>query len=157
MWHVDTRVCVCVLNCFSRVRLCATLWTAAHQAPLPMGFSRQEYWGGYHFLLQGIFLVWGSNPSLLSLLHWQVGSLPLVPPGKPLYWYNGILFSNEKEKVLTHTTTTTSLESTMLKERDQARKPHTAWLHEMPRKGKYIETASVGLAKTSYEKVKVTQ
>ena len=27
-------------------------WTVAHQAPLPMGFSRQEYWGGCHFLLQ---------------------------------------------------------------------------------------------------------
>ena len=30
----------------SRVRLLATPWTAAHQAPLPMGFSRQEYWSG---------------------------------------------------------------------------------------------------------------
>ena len=30
----------------SRVRLCATPWTAAHQAPLSMGFSRQEYWSG---------------------------------------------------------------------------------------------------------------
>ena len=30
----------------SRVQLCATPWTAAHQAPLPMGFSRQEYWSG---------------------------------------------------------------------------------------------------------------
>ena len=30
----------------SRVRLFATLWTAAHQAPLSMGFSRQEYWSG---------------------------------------------------------------------------------------------------------------
>ena len=29
-----------------RVRLCATPWTAAHQAPLSMGFSRQEYWSG---------------------------------------------------------------------------------------------------------------
>ena len=28
----------------SRVRLFATLWTVAHQAPLSMGFSRQEYW-----------------------------------------------------------------------------------------------------------------
>ena len=36
---------------------------------------------GCHFLLQGIFLIQGSNPSLLYLLHWQVGSLPLVPPG----------------------------------------------------------------------------
>ena len=30
----------------SRVRLLATPWTAAHQAPLPMGFSRREYWSG---------------------------------------------------------------------------------------------------------------
>ena len=35
-----------------------------------------------HFLLQGIFLTQGSNPCLLCLLHWQVGSLPLVPLGK---------------------------------------------------------------------------
>ena len=31
---------------FSHVRLLATPWTAAHQAPLSMGFSRQEYWSG---------------------------------------------------------------------------------------------------------------
>ena len=30
----------------SRVRLFATPWTAAYQAPPPMGFSRQEYWSG---------------------------------------------------------------------------------------------------------------
>ena len=34
----------CTLNGFSRVWLCATLWSVAHQAPLSMGFSRQEYW-----------------------------------------------------------------------------------------------------------------
>ena len=38
---------------------------------------------GCHALLQGIFLTQGSNPRLLYLLHWQVGSLPLVPPGDP--------------------------------------------------------------------------
>ena len=38
---------------------------------------------GCHAHLQGIFLNQGSNPHLLSLLHWQTGSLPLVPPGKP--------------------------------------------------------------------------
>ena len=37
---------------------------------------------GCHFLLQGIFLTQGSNQRLLILLHWQVGSLPLAPPGK---------------------------------------------------------------------------
>ena len=38
---------------------------------------------GCHFLLQGIFPTQGSNLCLLCLLHWQVGSLPLAPPGKP--------------------------------------------------------------------------
>ena len=37
---------------------------------------------GCHALLQGIFPTQGSNPHLLRLLLWQVGSLPLVPPGK---------------------------------------------------------------------------
>ena len=36
----------CVLSCFSHVQLIATLWTTACQAPLSMGFSRQEYWSG---------------------------------------------------------------------------------------------------------------
>ena len=36
-------------------------------------------------LLQVIFLTQGSNPHLLHLPHWQEGSLPLVPPGKPTY------------------------------------------------------------------------
>ena len=38
--------CAYVLSCFSRVQLCVTLWTIAHQVPLSMGFSRQEYWSG---------------------------------------------------------------------------------------------------------------
>ena len=36
-------------------------------------------------LLQVIFLTQGSNPHLLHLPHWQEGSVPLVPPGKPTY------------------------------------------------------------------------
>ena len=43
-WHTD--VCMCVLSC---VRLLATPWTIAHQAPLFMEFSRQEYWNGLLF------------------------------------------------------------------------------------------------------------
>ena len=39
----------CMLSCFSRVQLCATLWTAAHQVPLSAGFSRQEHWSGLPF------------------------------------------------------------------------------------------------------------
>ena len=38
----------------SRAQLLATPWTAAHQAPPPMGFSRQEYWSGCHCLLHSL-------------------------------------------------------------------------------------------------------
>ena len=59
----------CMLSCFSHVQLCATLWTVACQAPLSMGFSRQEHWSA---LLQGIFPAHGLDPPhLLCLLHWQ--------------------------------------------------------------------------------------
>ena len=37
------------MKSLSRVLLFATLWTVAHQAPLSMGFSRQEYWSGLPF------------------------------------------------------------------------------------------------------------
>ena len=39
-------MCACVLSCFSHVPLSVTPWTVACQAPLSMGFSRQEYWSG---------------------------------------------------------------------------------------------------------------
>ena len=41
-----TEGCACVLSRFSHVQLCAILLTLAHQAPLSVGFSRQEYWSG---------------------------------------------------------------------------------------------------------------
>ena len=70
------RICVCMQSHFSHIQLFVTPWT--HQAHLSMGFSRQEYCSA---LLQGIFLTQGSNPHVLCLLHWQVGPLPLAPPG----------------------------------------------------------------------------
>ena len=70
---------VCVPSRFSHVRFFVILWTVWHQAPL----SRQEYWSGLPYPLQGIFPIQGLNLRLLCLLHWQVDSLPLAPPGKP--------------------------------------------------------------------------
>ena len=58
-------------------------WTIDHQAPLSMGFSRQQYWSGCHFLFQGIFWTQGSN---LHLLHQQADSLPLHHLGSPRYY-----------------------------------------------------------------------
>ena len=73
-----------VLSCFNCVWLFATAWTVAHQASLSMGFSRQEHWSGLPFPSPGDLPNPGIEPSyphLLCLLHWQAGSLPLVPPG----------------------------------------------------------------------------
>ena len=38
---------VCVLSCFSRVRLFGTPWTVECQVPLCIGFTRKEYWSGF--------------------------------------------------------------------------------------------------------------
>ena len=46
----------------SRVRLLATPWTAAHQAPPSMGFSRQEYWSG-------VLLLWVVLNRLFYIVH----------------------------------------------------------------------------------------
>ena len=46
MFHCLEAPPPCVLSHFSRVRLSVTLWTIARQAPLFMGFSKQEYWNG---------------------------------------------------------------------------------------------------------------
>ena len=42
-----------MLSCFSHVQLFVTLWTVAQQAPLSMGFSRQEYWSAPFQTTQG--------------------------------------------------------------------------------------------------------
>ena len=57
---------MCVLSHFCHVQIFVMLWTAALQAPLSMGFSREEYWVGCHALVQGIFLTQGGKPCLLT-------------------------------------------------------------------------------------------
>ena len=57
--------CMCVSVCsVCAIWLSVTPWTVALQAPLAMGFSRQDYWSGLCFLFQGIFLTQGLNPGL---------------------------------------------------------------------------------------------
>ena len=74
---------MCVPSRFSRVQLFVTLWAVAHEAPLFWDSAGKNIEVGCHALLQEIFLTQGLNPHLLHLLHWQVDSLPLVPPGQP--------------------------------------------------------------------------
>ena len=76
-------VCVCVHALLYPTL--ETLRSVAYQDPLSMGILQPRIleWVAI-FLLQGIFLIQGSNPWLLHLLHWQAGSLPLAPSGKPI-------------------------------------------------------------------------
>ena len=64
----------------SRVRLFATPWTVAYQAPPSMGFSRQEYWSGLPFPSPGDLPNPGIEPGSPAL---QADALPSEPPGKP--------------------------------------------------------------------------
>ena len=59
----------------------ATPWTVAHQAPLSMGFSKQEYWSGVLFLSPGDLPDSAIEPVSPTL---QADSLLSEPPGKPL-------------------------------------------------------------------------
>ena len=64
-------------------KLCLTLatpWTVAHQAPLSMGFSRQEYWSGLPFPSSRDLPDPGIKPGSPAL---QADSLPFEAPGKP--------------------------------------------------------------------------
>ena len=62
----------------SRVRLFATLWTVAHQAPQSMGFSRQEYWSGLPFPSAGDLPDPGIEPRSPTL---QANALTSEPSG----------------------------------------------------------------------------
>ena len=63
----------------SRVRLFATPWTVAYQAPPSLGFSRQEYWSGLPFPSPGYLPNPGIEPGSPVL---QADALPSEPPGK---------------------------------------------------------------------------
>ena len=75
--HAGPHSCSVVSDSFE------TLWTVACQAPLSMGFHRQEYWSGLPFPTTRDVLDSGRNPHLLSLLHSQAGSLLWRHLGSP--------------------------------------------------------------------------
>ena len=85
-------VCVCVCVCaFSWIWLFVTIWTITRQAPLSIGFSRQDYWSGLLFPPPEDL----PNPRLeLVFSALQVNSLSLSHPGNslPSIQHSNILF-----------------------------------------------------------------
>ena len=89
------RMHVCVKS-LSRVWLFATPWTVTHQAPLSMGFSRQEYWSALPFPSPGDLPNPGIEPRYPAL---QADALSSEPPGKPYRMHTNSHFTGEETEV----------------------------------------------------------
>ena len=83
--HAYTQYSICAKSPQSSPTLCDSM-----ECSLPGSSAHGDFPGkntrvGRHILLQEIFLTQGSSLHLLCLLHWHVGPLPLVQPGKPCF------------------------------------------------------------------------
>ena len=81
-----------LLSC---VRLFATLWTAARQAPLSMGFFKQEHWRGLPFPPTGGLPDSGSESSVFCASSIASGFFTVEPSGKPI---SHVYYVQEKKK-----------------------------------------------------------
>ena len=72
----------------SRVQVFTTSWTVAHQAPLPMRLSQQEYWSGLPFLAPGDLLEPGIESASPEAPELAGGFFTTESPGKPLQFYS---------------------------------------------------------------------
>jgi len=83
MMMLELNVCVYVLSCLSLSHSLQPYVLQPARLFCPWDSPGKNTGVSCHALLQGICLIQGSNLCLLRLLHWQMGSLPLVLPGKP--------------------------------------------------------------------------
>ena len=79
---------------------------------------------GCHALLQGISPTQGLNPCLFRLLHWQAGSLPTAPPGKPFHILLHVVIlmphqTDEKTEAQLHRDPTSRNTSTLVEESEK--------------------------------------
>ena len=74
------------MKSLSRVQLFATPWSVAYQAPLSMGFSRQEYWSELPFAFPGDLPDPGIEPASLMSPALAGGFFTTESPGKPILY-----------------------------------------------------------------------
>jgi len=74
---------VCMLSCFTHIRLFVNPWTVAHQAPPSMGLSRQGYWSELPCPPPGDLPDLGMETMSPQTPTWQADSLPLSHRGSP--------------------------------------------------------------------------
>ena len=122
-----------LLSHFSHVKLCVTLWTIACKASLPMGFARQEYVSGLPCPSPGDLPDLGMKSVSLKSLVLAQGSLPLVPPGRPIIFiyileYYLTIKSNE---ALIHAKMWMNFKNIMLNERIHTQKTHSIWFQDI--------------------------
>ena len=89
-----------MLSCFNHVQLFVIPWSVAHQAPLSMDFSWEEYWSQAPGdllppgdLPPGNLPDRGIKPTSLKSSALAGGFLPVVPPGKPIFDIHFLLSS----------------------------------------------------------------
>ena len=82
---------VCMLSCFSHVQIFAALWTEAHQAPLSVGFPRQEYWSGSPCPPPEDLPSPGIEPTCLTSPALAGGFFTTESPGRTLKVYSWML------------------------------------------------------------------
>ena len=95
----STITCAWMFRCFSQVWLCAVLWTAAGQAPLSMGFSREEFWSGVPCPPPRDLSNPGIEPTFLKSPTLAGGFFTTKAPGKPTILQYPLLNMNFYDKI----------------------------------------------------------
>ena len=89
--RVFVRLFICYVCVLSSVRLSVTPWSVARQAPLSIGFSRQEYWSGLPFPSPGDLPDPGIKPPSPALTGGFFGKLS--PANKPCFSTDGLIWA----------------------------------------------------------------
>ena len=95
--QLSSKVVEVIVQSLNRVGLFETPWTVAHQAPLSVGFPRQEYWSGLSFPSAGNIPDPGIEPGSPALLEWAAvpssrgSSKPGIQPRSPTLQANSSL------------------------------------------------------------------